>query len=160
MPFAMFRDYFPEISKAETRNIAIFKESDMNLPAGNYTFLEMYCDEPGCDCRRVFLYVVSDRNKGVEAVITYGWESPEFYANWMNNDDPYIVAALKGPSLNLGSPQSKQAPALLELVRTVLLQDKAYLERIKRHYSMFRQKIDGYARTGPRYSSKKKGQKN
>ena len=67
----------------------------------------------------------------------------EFYAAWMKDDDPQVVANLKGPVLNLGSPASALAPALLELTRTVLLQDTRYVERIKRHYQMFRQRIDG-----------------
>ena len=74
--------------------------------------------------------------------MTYGWETANFYAKWMNDDDPKIIAELQGPSLNLGSPQSRLAPALLNLVEDVLLQDDAYVERIKRHYRMFRDKID------------------
>jgi len=158
MPYAMFHNYFPEIAKVETRNITIFEESDMNLPVGNYSFLEMFCDEPGCDCRRVFFYLMSDRGKNVEAVIAYGWESPKFYADWMKDDDPHIIAEVKGPSLNLGSPQSNLAPALLDLVRNVLLQDRAYLDRIKHHYSIFRAKIDGGGNAKPRnrYNRKRK----
>ena len=39
--------------------------------------------------------------------------------------DPQVVANLKGPVLNFGSPATALAPALLELTRTVLLQDAA-----------------------------------
>jgi len=53
-----------------------------------------------------------------------------------------------GPALNVGSPQSSLAPALLNFVREVLLRDEAYLERIKRHYHLFRAKIDGKRKTG------------
>lgn len=152
MPYVMFYEYFPELAKKETRGITVFERSNLNLPAGNYSFLEMYCNEPGCDCRRVFFHVVSNK-KDLEAVITYGWESPQFYAKWMGSDDPHIIADLKGPSLNMGSPQSSLAPALLDVVRNILLPDTIYVERIKRHYAMFRAEIDGGAR--PRVRRKK-----
>ena len=40
------------------------------------------------------------------------------------------------------SRQSKFAPALLELVTTFALQDKKYVNRLKRHYQMFRKAIE------------------
>jgi hypothetical protein len=54
-----------------------------------------------------------------------------------------MVASLKGPTLNLGSPATRLAPALLELTRAVLLQDRHYVERVKRHYQLFREQIEG-----------------
>ena len=60
----------------------------------------------------------------------------------MRDDDPEIIKEIKGPVLNMGSPQSKFAPALLDMVKEVLLKDSAYMERIKTHYRMFREKID------------------
>jgi len=143
MPFVLFHDYFPEIANRETRTITVFDSSPFGIPAGDYGFLEMFCDEPGCDCRRVFFGVMSCERNSPDAVITYGWESLDFYAEWVHDDDPHMIATLKGPSLNLMSPQSKHAPALLDLLRNVLLRDNAYVERVKRHYKMFREKIDG-----------------
>jgi len=156
MSYAMFHQYFPEIAKTETRSVTVFPDSDTNLPAGNYGFLEMFCDEPGCDCRRVFFSVVSERTKDVEAVIAYGWENRQFYVDWLKDDDPDIIKDLQGPVLNLCSPQSRLAPALLSLAQKVLLQDEDYIDRIKRHYRMFRDKIDGPGKKGPRYNIVKK----
>jgi len=31
----------------------------------------------------------------------------------------------------------------IELFRNILLPDEAYIERVKRHYEMFREKVDG-----------------
>jgi hypothetical protein len=78
----------------------------------------------------------------VVAVIAYGWESPEFYARWMGDDSPEVIEELKGPSLNSASPQSEYADAVLELLQEVILPDERYIERIKKHYRMFRSKID------------------
>ncbi len=141
MPYVCFHEYFPEIAERETRTITILEQSSSELPPGEYSFVEMYCNERKCDCRRVFFYVISSLKKDVEAVIAYGWESPEFYARWMGNDDPETIEELQGPILNMGSPQSSLAPAVLELVRDVLLQDELYVERLKTHYRMFRDKV-------------------
>lgn len=142
MPFSFFHEYFPEVAKAETRSLTVTSESPLPLPPGEYGFVEMYCNEPKCDCRRVFLYVVSSSKEDVEAVINYGWETSSFYRKWLHSKDPQEIAELKGPSLNLGSPQSSLAPKLLKFVQNVLLQDAAYVERIKKHYQMFREKVD------------------
>ena len=137
-----FHDRFREMAERETRSVTVLPKADIGLPAGDYGFLEMFCDEPGCDCHRVFFYVISSQRRDVEAVIAYGWESREFYARWMRDDDPDIIAALKGPTLNLGSPQSKLAPAILDLFQKVLLRDRAYIERVNEHYRIFREQID------------------
>ena len=50
------------------------------LPADAYGMLEMYCNEPGCDCRRVFFMVVAKRYREPLAYVAYGWESRKFYA--------------------------------------------------------------------------------
>jgi len=140
MPYVPFHDSFPEIAEQETRSFTVF--DDPKLPAGNYGLVEMYCDEPGCDCRRVFLSVVSSSPMRIEAVIAYGWESSRFYAKWMGDSNPKIIKELKGPILNVASPQSDIAPLILEFVKDVILQDKAYIQRLKSHYRMFRDHID------------------
>ena len=142
MPYAFFNKHLPEIAERETRTITILEQSSSGLPPAQYALVEMYCDERGCDCRRVFFYVISSLRKDVEAVIAYGWERPEFYARWMGDDDPEIIKDLQGPVLNMGSPQSSLALAILEIVKDIILQDSAYIERIKTHYKMFRDKID------------------
>lgn len=142
MPYALFHSRFPKIAERETRTITVVRDSARGLPAGQYGLLEMYCDEPDCDCRRVFFHVVSPLKSEPVAVIAYGWERPEFYARWMGDDDPLVMEQLCGPALNLGSPQSALAPAILEIVKNTVLRDPAYIERLKTHYRMFRSKID------------------
>lgn len=149
MPFGHFNEVFPDIGPEETR-VAFLSRGDSELPADGYAFLEMYCDEPGCDCRRVFFMVCSETTGKPLAVIAWGWESLKFYRKWASFDpDPELVRELKGPVLNMGSPQSVYAPALLDLCTNVVLRDPQYVERIKRHYAMFRQKIDHPNRPEP-----------
>ncbi len=153
MPFQMFHDLFPALAERETRCITVISRSKLELPPGDYFFQEMFCNDQGCDCRRVFFFVVSSVKKDVEAVVAWGWEKPEFYAKWLGHDDPHDVAELKGPILNLGSPQTALAPAILDLARNLLLRDPDHVARIKRHYRLFRDKVDemstGKSKRGP-----------
>jgi hypothetical protein len=87
--------------------------------------------------------VISESQKRTEAIVAYGWETKAFYAKWIGGADLTTLAEMQGPILNFGSPQSPLAPAILRLTEEVLLKDPAYRERIKRHYALFRQKIDG-----------------
>ena len=142
MAYSMFHQYCPEVGMQETRSITVPPDSGLGLPAGDYAFLEMYCDERGCDCRRVFFNIMSRQREKAEAVIAWGWENVEFYAKWYKYGDAADAAELKGPALNPGSPATELAPALLEVVRNILLKDPEYVERIKRHYQMFKDKVD------------------
>jgi hypothetical protein len=143
MPYAPFDEYFRELAEAETRVITVLPAASDGLPPDTYAFRELYCNERGCDCRRVFFSVLSEGQKRTEAVIAYGWETKAFYAKWMGNADLATLVEMQGPILNVGSPQSSLAPAILRLTEEVLLKDSAYLERIKRHYALYRQKIEG-----------------
>ena len=139
MPYESFHERFREIAEKETRTLIAIDDPD--LPDGEYGLTEAYCNESDCDCRRVFLNVVDWRTEQVLAVIAYGWENKKFYAKWFGDNDPDIIEELKGPALNSWSQQSKLAPALLQKV-TYILKDQRYLNRIKRHYEMFRATVD------------------
>ena len=115
MPFAPFRDRFRDLADRETRTITRLQDSASGLPAGQYAFVEMYCDEPGCDCRRVLFTVMDTASGCCEAVINFGWEDASFYAAWMREDDPDMVAELQGPALHLGPAQGRHANAILDL---------------------------------------------
>ena len=140
--YELFGSRFPEIAEKETRNITIMDTRRFGLPCGTYIFHEMFCCEHGCDCRRVFFYVTSVPRHNVEAVVCYGWESADFYKKWYKDDNPDMIVEMKGPALNLASQQSKHAPAILELVKNLLIKDKDYMERVKRHYNMFKADVD------------------
>lgn len=139
MPYEPFHERFLEIAQEETRTIIAINDPD--LPEGEYGLTEAYCNESNCDCRRVFFNVVHWRTGKVLAVIAYGWESKRFYAKWFGQNDPRMIKEMQGPALNVGSPQSELAPALLEKVKYVL-KDKNYVNRLKRHYRMFKETVD------------------
>ena len=139
MPYELFHERFPTIAEKETRSITIIQNPE--LPNDSYGLIESYCNEPDCDCRRVFMSVLSEKQEKVLAVIAFGWENEKFYAKWMGDNDPQIIKELKGPTLNLASPQSRLAPIILKLVDSVVLQDEKYIERLKTHYALFREEI-------------------
>ena len=142
MPFVPFHDFFPEEAERETRSVTVVDGSDLGLPPARYDFVELYCDERGCDCRRVFFTVFSSAERKPVAVISYGCENAKYYARWLKTDDPAILKEAQGLALNRLSPQSKHAPAVLRMARDMLLQDEVYVDRLKTHYRMVRQRVD------------------
>jgi len=137
MPMRPFIDRFPIPGIAETRSLKLTGHA--SLPDGEYGFIEMYCDERECDCRRVMVAVLRPRTgwSKVWATISYGWEDAGFYRAWGPHSDPL---EMQGPNLNPLGPQSRYSHALLELFRT-LIESPEYIERLKRHYAMFREAI-------------------
>jgi len=139
MPMIPFMERFPDLAARETRCVTVFGRSD--IPDGEYGFLELFCDEPGCDCRRVMIAVLrsdTELNK-IWASINYGWESIEFYKQW--GGSWFTEADAKGSFLDPLNPQTPYSPALLNLFRS-LLRSPDYAKRIQSHYEIFRQTVD------------------
>lgn len=153
MPMAPFFTRFPELALSETRSAAVRRHE--SLPLGEYGFVDLYCDEVGCDCRRVMFTVMrkGDRDE-VLASISFGWEDPSFYARW--SSDPKLGEEMAGPFLDPLAPQSRHAPALLELSRLVL-SDPLYVDRLKRHYRMFKEALTHPERKPKRPPPPKRG---
>ena len=134
-----FMERFPDLAARETRCATVSGRAD--IPDGEYGFLELFCDEPGCDCRRVMIDVLradTELNK-IWATINYGWENIEFYKKWGGSS--VTAANSKGPFLDPMNPQTPFSPALLNLFR-LLLESPDYASRIQTHYRIFRQTVD------------------
>jgi hypothetical protein len=142
MPMTPFMERFPDLGARETRSVTVPQGED--LQAGEYGFVELYCNEPGCDCRRVTILVLRPKTgwSKVWATISYGWESSDFYKEWSAASDPI---EMEGPSLDSFNAQTKYSSALLDLFRFVL-QSTDYVERLKRHYRMFRDSVEKVGR--------------
>ena len=117
----------------ETRSVQV--TAGWGLPADSYGFIECYCTDPKCDCRRVIFHVWSEGAPGkVWAMITYGWETAEYYekwSSWARGEDAEKMASAR---LDPMGPRTERADALLELFKDVLLMDADYVARLKRHY--------------------------
>lgn len=143
MHFQSLFEQLPEIAEKETRSIMLLKDNRFGLPEDEYGFIELFCNTPDCDCRRVFFNVFSRNKKQFEAVIFWGWEKKNFYREWMHDTSGInITKDLIGPGLNVGSPQSAIAGQLLKAFAEILLKDYVYTERVKKHYQLFKKKIN------------------
>ena len=115
----------PDLAKRETRSVTIL--GDEEIPDGMYHLFESYCDERGCDCRRVMFSVVSERTHEIAATVSHaievmpGWATDEMDRAYL---DPL-------------NPQSDIAEALLGQVEAIL-RDEEYEARLLRHYCEFK----------------------
>ena len=140
-----FHDRFPEIARKETKVVTLPDVAFFGLPAGDYLFVESYCNRKlsRCDCRRVFLNVW--REDRFLATIGYGWENVDFYARWFGKSNPFydpgLIAEIKGPILEPGGLQSKYSKQLLNLFISFLMDNTDFIEMLKTHYHMFKRKI-------------------
>ena len=131
-----FIQRFPDLGTRETRTLTT--AGLQGLPADEYALLELYCDELGCDCRRVVIEVIARGTGDTLAIINYGWERPEFYAQKLRSDE--YAQEVVSASLDPLNPQSRHAPVLLSLFREVV-RDHDYKERLARHYRLFKETV-------------------
>ena len=134
MAMVPFYSMFHDLAIKEMRSATL--RGQLDIPDGEYGFLELYCDEVDCDCRRVIIDVVSSTTGSkIWATLNYGWESLEFYEEWSKSKEN--VADLKGVTIDPLNAQTEYSPAFLRLFE-FLLSDEKYAERLKRHYALFK----------------------
>ena len=137
-----FASKFRRVAAEETRVIHVVERGD--IPLGEYGFLEFFCPDPACDCRRGTLRVTTPDGRAW-ASISFGWETARFYRRWAHNSND--ADEMAGASLDPLNHQSKFAEWFLSFFREMVQTDRKYVERLKRHYRMFknlpREKIGG-----------------
>ena len=102
------------------------------LPDGQYSFIDCYCIEPECDCRKTMIQVT--HNGRLVSIINYGWESPEFYKNWMGSDDEFhSMPEMYGASIDITSPDLVNPIGMLALFNALL--NEKWIANFKRYYS-------------------------
>ncbi len=131
MPMQRYSSLLPEGTSYKTRYIKSVGRTD--LPDGRYRFVEFYCDAPGCNCCRVIVQVW-DEGDNILAGISYGWESPEFYARWSGDGDMAAAREMASATLGLFLPQSKYAEVLLGEFEKVIAEPE-YMELLRSHYA-------------------------
>jgi len=134
MPMELFYHRFPEIAERETRTIKVLRKgARIPLPENEYGFTEFYCNEKGCDCRRVMIRVMTPDSMESLATINMGFDSDRSEA---------------GPFLDPLSPQSPYADTLMQCFLDEINNDHAYLVRLQRHYVVFKEKVEGHPYRG------------
>jgi hypothetical protein len=139
-----FHSVFRELAQREVRCVRLGPAADPvpepGLLADEYIYLEFYCEDLDCDCRRVFLQVIAKGQPGkVFASIAYGWEKESFYRKRM----PWAPDEAKGTvrgELDPLNEQSEFAEDFLDLFQRVVL-DEPYRLRLRRHYQLFREEL-------------------
>jgi len=53
------------------------------LPDGEYKFVDYYCTNKACDCRKTIIRIFHE-NRCV-SIVNYGWENPKFYLKWLKS---------------------------------------------------------------------------
>jgi hypothetical protein len=103
-----------------------------HLPDGDYTFVDTYCTDASCDCRRTLIQVLCN---GVHvSTIGFGWESPKFYKNWMGvkSDEDYMPQ-MHGATVDMSSPNQVSPHSMLAFFNALL--DERWITTIKRNYA-------------------------
>jgi hypothetical protein len=139
MYFEPFRNFYRALADDEMRLIHVYDGGD--IPAGSYGLLEQYCANPACDCRRVIFAVLCRETVSVDATISYSWEDRSFHKQmweWASEEE---LDKMTRPSLEPTGPQAAHAAALRDFVAEFVLIDPEYVERLKRHYKMFKAHI-------------------
>jgi len=120
-----FHSLLPELAQREVRCVHLGATTETTpepaLPADEYIYLEFYCEDLNCDCRRVFLQVISKGQPGkVFASIGYGWEKESFYRKRMPWDPDEAKGTVRG-ELDPLNEQSEFAEDFLELFQRCAL---------------------------------------
>jgi hypothetical protein len=139
-----FHSLLPELAQREVWcvHLGVITETtpEPGSPVDEYAYLEFYCDDLNCDCRRVFLQVISKGQPGkVFASIGYGWEKESFYRKRMPWDPDEAKGTVRG-ELDPLNEQSEFAQDFLDLFQRVVL-DAPYRLRLRRHCRLFREEL-------------------
>ena len=117
----------------QVRSVSI-KQSPQ-LPDGEYSFIDMYCADPACDCRKTMIQVMHNGN--LVSIINYGWESATFYENWMGSSEKgNTVPKMHGASIDITSPNLVSTDGTLALFNALL--NDIWIAKFKRHYDEFK----------------------
>ena len=124
-----FHLLFPDLAETEVRTVTPLNR--VGLPSRTFVWMEAYCADRRCDCRRVMLNVLDGDTHDHVATINYAFEPPT--PPW--EDEPQMF-------LDPLNPQTELSPAFLQLTGEMLAHDRAYHDRLVRHYTMWKRVID------------------
>ena len=101
------------------------------LPDGDYRFVDMYCSDPSCDCRKTMILVYRDDVH--VSTISFGWEPRSFYQEWMGSKDDPVAGEMSGASIDITSPDGVPAKGMLAFFMALL--DDNWIARFRAHYT-------------------------
>ncbi|CAN5855971.1 hypothetical protein BH11VER1_BH11VER1_19420 [soil metagenome] len=108
---------------------------DPHLPSGAYTFLDTYCTDNTCDCRKTMIQIFHEKKH--VSTVSYGWESPKFYLRWLKNtNDRELAEEMSGLSIDYSSPDLVSPKGILLLMNHLL--DEKWISILKENYRLIR----------------------
>ncbi len=119
-----FHTLCPEVGSREYWSVELPRRRG-SLPAGEYGFVELYCNDPGCACRNVHLNVIGGKPARHLATINFSLDPDGF-------QDLRLERSFLDP-LNV---QSEHSSVLLEVFRDHLLPTPEFLARLERHLAL------------------------
>jgi tetratricopeptide (TPR) repeat protein len=142
MTFQSFQELLPEIAEDETRSITILQNAPGLPPAGQYMFIELFCNEIDCDCRNAMIVVFHVEKKQQVTRLRYCWESKSYYDRIhldFKEDVPGVFV-----DFGYSSPHSKYFANIFKQMCYDNMHSKnetEYAQRLKRHYRQFREQL-------------------
>ena len=109
--------------------------ADPYLPSGEYNFIDLYCSDNTCDCRRTIIQIFHGQK--LVSIVNFGWESPKFYLRWLGSTrDVGLAMEMSGVSIDSSSPNLVSPKGILLLIKHLM--DKKWILIIKENYRLIR----------------------
>ena len=141
MPYVAFHELCPDVASRETRTITVLPAPSSASQPRNTSSSRCSATSQGAivaECS--FRCILPRKSTSWPSSPGDGKITPSTHGGWEWTIRA-LIREMQGPILNLASPQSENAEALLKLAQKMLLADPVYVDRIKRHYTLFRSKI-------------------
>ena len=138
-----------ELLGAEAQIRVVSITADPNLPDGEYAFIDNYCTDNTCDCRKTIIQIL--HNGKLVSIVSFGWENPKFYLRWLNSPSERELAnEMSGVSIDFTSPDLVSPKGMLLLVNHLM--DETWISKIKENYRLIRKttKPDNIIRLSPK----------
>jgi hypothetical protein len=129
-----FNDLLPHLPHANDVFQIVLEGYGAELD-GTYDLVDLYCQDPACDCYKVS-FLVLDAKKNVLATIAYGWKSKSYYHRW--GLDKEATRWLTHGFLDPWGIQSERSPIFLQGFLRMLNKNPQFISRIKRRYTIFK----------------------
>lgn len=123
------------VDNVQIRTVTI--SSDPNLPDGEYAFVDMYCTDDACDCRKTMVAVM--HNGAQVATVDFGWETDAYYQKWMGGEAAGMPK-MSGASIAMCSKANLREGVLI-LFNHLL--NEQWIGKFKEHYRLVKAKRAG-----------------
>ncbi|MBU0569686.1 hypothetical protein KKB40_02795, partial [Patescibacteria group bacterium] len=109
---------------------------------GTYFCIENYCTEKNCDCRKVMINIIYEKDPDITlATISYGWESLKYYKKWAYGSK-FLAKQVHGLHVELAGHQSNFTQFFIDKLRDITERSDKFANTFKNHYELFKNKAE------------------